>query len=149
MYDFPIGSWIHHIKDLKILFAFQILEDNGQPCSLENLENQWTKSDKIKWCKNTKADVLFFYKWMSSVSYVLHMFVLFLPWEGTFLMQRISNMSSCSSSCLFLFTVETLSQSVPKNSCDFVRSPQLTMLHLKNSSLNKATLTRTHTQTPN
>lgn len=50
---------------------------------------------------------------------------------------------SCSS-CLFLFTVETLSQPVPKSSCDFVWQPQLTMLPLKNSSLNKATLAGTH-----
>lgn len=59
-------------------------------------------------------------------------------------MRRISNISSCSSS--FLFTVETLSQPIPNSACDFVWSPQLTMLQFKNSSLNKATLTNTHTR---
>lgn len=59
--------------------------------------------------------------------------------------QRIASLLlSCSSFCLFLFTVETLSQPVPKSSCDFVWQPQLTMLPLKNSSLNNATLTSTH-----
>lgn len=51
---------------------------------------------------------------------------------------------SCSSR-VAPFTVETLSQ--PKNSCDFIWLPQLTMLPLKNSSQNKATLTSTHTDT--
>lgn len=72
-------------------------------------------------------------------------------WTKKSQMQKISNFSSWSSSCLFLFTVETLSQPVPKSSCDFVWRPQLTMLPLKNSSLNKATLASVHqsrTQTP-
>lgn len=58
------------------------------------------------------------------------------------------SLPSCSSSCVALFTVETLSQ--PKSSCDFIWLPQLTMLPLKNSSQNKATLTstQTHTHTP-
>lgn len=55
------------------------------------------------------------------------------------------SLPSCSSSCVALFTVETLSQ--PKSSCDFIWLPQLTMLPLKNSSQNKATLTSTQTHT--
>lgn len=47
--------------------------------------------------------------------------------------------------CVFLLTEDTLSQPVPQGSCDFVLSPQLTMLCLKNSPPNKATLKRTHT----
>lgn len=52
---------------------------------------------------------------------------------------------SCTSSRLTLFTVETLSQAVPKSSCDFIWLPQLNMLPLKNSSENKAGLTSTQT----
>lgn len=54
---------------------------------------------------------------------------------------------SCSSSCLVPFTVETLSQPLPKSSCDFIWLPQLTMLLLKNSFQNKATLSTTHIHT--
>lgn len=69
-------------------------------------------------------------------------------WEKTHLW---SSQISHLAVLLFFFSLSfhsgNIESVVPKSSCDFLCSPQLTMLPLKNSSLNKATLTSTHTYT--
>lgn len=90
---------------------------------------------------------------LSPISYIIYIYIIFFCFCSVDSAQRhISDAENikyvtllcCSFPCLFHFTVETLSQPIPKSSCDFVWSPQLTMLPLKNSSLHKATLTSTH-----
>lgn len=109
--------------------AWIAVKNNQGACNYEWAQfNLALGSDELKFLLRTMGPC-----WKCAVSYQLHdsgppsSDIFFFVFRN----YRLLNISSCSSSWLCLFTVETLSQSVPKSSCDFVWSPQLTMLHLK------------------